>query len=84
MANYDNTNTGGLFTQDNVGDKRPDYKGTINFEGQEKELAGWIRVSKKNGSKFLSLKVQDKWVKPEAKQDAYNKSNFVADEEMPF
>ena len=84
MANYDNTNTGVLFKQDNVGDKRPDYKGTIHFEGQEKELAGWIRVSKKDGSKFLSLKVQEKWVKPEAKQDVYNKANFVVDEEMPF
>ena len=56
MAEYDNKNTFVLFKNDKQGnDKRPDYSGTIVLEdGTEKQLAAWIRESKKDGSKFMS------------------------------
>jgi uncharacterized protein (DUF736 family) len=58
MSQYDNTNTGALFSNDK-GDnpKRPDYKGKLNYEGQEISVSGWIKESK-NGKKYLSLKLQ--------------------------
>lgn len=57
MADYDNTNTGVLFKNNQEGNaSRPWYKGKINIEGREYELAAWVRESKKDGSKFLSLK----------------------------
>jgi hypothetical protein len=71
---YDNTNTFTLFKNDK-GDnpKRPDYTGTLNSEGVEFRLSGWIREGK-NG-KFISgsVQVKDGDVKPAAK-----------DEDVPF
>lgn len=60
---YDNTNSGALFINDKKTpapeDKRPDYKGNLNVNGVELDLAAWKRVSQK-GTKFLSVKVSAK------------------------
>jgi uncharacterized protein (DUF736 family) len=61
--NYDNTNTGVLFTNKKSMDNHPDVKGKININGVEYELAGWTKQSDKIG-KFLSLKVSP-MTKPE-------------------
>ena len=63
---YDNKNTGVLFANDKNGnDKAPDYSGSFeDANGVEKDLAAWVRTAK-SGKKFLSIKVSDKWVKPE-------------------
>ena len=62
MAEYDNKNTFVLFKNDKQGnDKRPDYTGTLVLEdGTEKQLAAWIRESKKDGSKFMSGTISEK------------------------
>ena len=76
MSNYDNTNTGILFKND-IGDnpKRPAYKGKIDINGTEYQLAGWLREGK--SGKFISLKIDDKaTAKPAAKVDD--------DSEIPF
>lgn len=57
---YDNTNSGVLFKNDKNGnEKRPDYKGSININGQDFFLSSWIRVDK-SGNKFMSLKAEPK------------------------
>ncbi len=63
---YDNTNSGVLFKNDfKTSDSHPDYKGNFtDADGEEKELAGWIRKTK-NGKMMLSIKVSDKWQKEE-------------------
>lgn len=59
MAEYDNTNRGSFFiNEDKKTDKAPDYSGTLNVEGKEYRLAGWKRESK-NGKKFLSLQISE-------------------------
>ena len=65
---YDNTNTGILFKND-TGDnpKRPAYKGKIDVNGTEYQLAGWLREGK--SGKFISLKIDDKANKPAPKND---------------
>lgn len=61
MADYDNELSGVLFKNDQKGnDKAPWYRGKIQIGGQEYELAAWLRESKKDGSKFLSLKATRK------------------------
>ena len=61
MTEYDDTNRGVLFREtDKRNEKAPDYKGKLNVEGKEYELAGWIRVSKA-GNKFLSVSVSEPW-----------------------
>ena len=55
---YDNTNRGVLFKNDDKDeDNQPDYKGKINFGGQDCWLSAWIKTSK-TGSKFMSLSVK--------------------------
>ena len=58
---YDNLNRGALFNcrADKKSDDDRDYSGTINIEGREYWLSGWLKVSKK-GTKFVSLAVKAK------------------------
>jgi hypothetical protein len=58
---YDNTNRGSLFKNDRKElDTHPDYNGSINIEGRDYWLNGWIKESKKDGKKFFSLSVKPK------------------------
>lgn len=101
MSNYDNTNTGALFKNDKGGnDKRPDRRGTINIEGVEYKISGWLRTPKNGGDQFLSIKAeradsqqqpgrdrtpQDAYKKqPESNQPAKNDSSWVDDDLPPF
>lgn len=57
---YDNTNTGALFkAKERATDKHPEYSGTINVDGKEYWLAGWVNEAK-SGQKYFSLKVKPK------------------------
>jgi len=60
MTEFDNTNRGALFRNDDKdGDNDRDYSGTPNVEGVEYWLSGWVKISKK-GTKFLSLSAKPK------------------------
>lgn len=88
---WDNTNKGVLFKAKlpKKSDKHPDYSGTINVEGKEFWLNGWVKTSK-NGNKFFSLSTTPK--KPVynegQKIDKTEESNEFVDEkiddEIPF
>lgn len=55
MSNYDNTNRGALFKNDNKKtDKHPDYQGSINVEGTERYLSAWISKAK-SGKTYMSI-----------------------------
>ena len=62
---YDNTNTGMLARNERKEkDKHPDYRGSINVEGREYWLSGWLKEGKSGGKmegkKFFSLSVEPK------------------------
>jgi len=58
---YDNTNRGSLFKNDRKElDNHPDYNGSINIDGKDFWLNGWLKESKKDGKKFFSLSVKPK------------------------
>jgi hypothetical protein len=64
---YDNTNRGMLGRNTNKqSDKHPDYSGTININGTDYWLSGWLKEGK-NG-KFFSLAVKEKETKKPAKK----------------
>jgi hypothetical protein len=57
---FDNTNRGALFRNtEKDGDNDRDYSGTINVNGQEFWISGWVKVSK-TGKKFLSVAIRPK------------------------
>ena len=65
---YDNTNKGALFRNDDKDpndDRDRDYLGSINVDGTDYWISGYVRTSK-SGRKFLSLSVKPKQDKPPA------------------
>lgn len=74
---YDNTNTGVLFKNESDNEKAPNYKGKVNVDGREYQLAAWIRTAK-SGNKFMSLKLS------EMNENGSAKPAPKQDEEIPF
>ena len=61
MQKFDNKNTGALFKNENKqSEKHADYRGEVNAGGVDYWLDGWIRTSKKSGTKFISFKLKPK------------------------
>lgn len=77
---YDNTNRGALFRNDDKqSDTHPDYKGSINVGGREFWLSAWLKESKK-GQKYMSLSVKPK----EASQAQTTQPAEEFDDDLPF
>ena len=78
------SNSGNVFknTYKKEGDKTPDYKGKVNVNGKEMELAMWISEGK-NG-KYFSLKFQETYVKPEVTDNFETKSINEDADSLPF
>lgn len=87
MADFDNTNRGALFINDKKepGDKKPDRTGSLNVDGVEYFIDGWIRKSQA-GATFLSLSVKRKQAaKPAQKPVQRPSSGFDDfDNDPPF
>jgi hypothetical protein len=81
---YDNTNRGALFNERDrkTKDNDRDYSGSINIEGAEYWLSGWVRTSKKSGKKYLSLSIKPKVEKPA--ESAKKSPAQDLDDEIPF
>lgn len=65
MSNFDNTNRGVLFVNDRKepGSTKPDRTGSLNVDGVEYFLDGWIKKSNA-GATFLSVSVKRKDKQP--------------------
>ena len=86
MADYDNTNTGAIFVNDKkTSDKHPDRKGSLNVNGEEFWLSGWLKKDK-NGNPFMSLAVtpKEQQAAPTAKQVPSARNGAAFDDEIPF
>lgn len=87
MSNYDNTNRGTLGrNKRKEKDSHPDFRGSINVEGVDFWLSGWVKES--NGRKFFSLSVKRKEEAPgpakKAREQAELERISQGDEEIPF
>lgn len=75
---YDNTNTGALFKNERKDtEKFPDYRGTININGVDYDLAGWVKTAKKSGKPFLSLKVSEPRQRSESSEPQPEENPFL-------
>jgi len=78
---YDNTNRGMLMkNQNKTADNHPDYSGSLNVNGVDHWLSGWLKESK-NGNKFFSLSVKPKDQKPQRPKKQVEED---PDEKIPF
>jgi len=60
-STYDNTNKGILGRNDRKTlDTHPDFSGSINIEGREFWLSGWVKERKDGSGRFFSLSVKPK------------------------
>lgn len=82
---YDNNNSGVLFKNDfKQSENQPDYKGSFtDANGEEKDLAAWVRKTKA-GKMMLSVKVSDKFVKPDSEQGKPFNDAIPDDSDIPF
>lgn len=58
-------NTGSIFRNSykKEGDKQPEYKGKINVNGEEWEIALWLAESKDGKTKYFSAAISEPWKK---------------------
>lgn len=80
MSNFDNTNTG-IIGKNNRKEKdsHPDITGSINVEGTEFFLNGWLKERKDGSGKFYSLTVKRKEAAPAPKAQA-----SIDESDVPF
>lgn len=67
---YDNTNKGIISKNDRKEkDTHPDIRGSINFEGVECWLDGWMKTKNDGYGKFYSLSIKRKVEQKELRQE---------------
>jgi hypothetical protein len=83
MSNFDNTNRGSIWKNDNKeSETHPDFKGSINVEGKEFWLSAWRRKEGANPkAPALSFSVQPKEAKVEDTKPA---ASEFQDDSIPF
>lgn len=77
MAKFEHRNgSGTLFPNDyKEASNHPDYKGELKTpEGKVYEVAGWVKQGQKGD--FISLNIQEPYVKKESGNDIPDNNNF--------
>ena len=75
------TNTGAIFKNDKkTNEKQPDYKGKVNVNGKEMEVALWLKEGK--AGKFFSASFSEPYVSPEAMERRPIGDSI--DDDLPF
>ena len=83
-------NTGAIFKNDNKkADNHPDYKGKVNVNGKEMEVALWMKTSAK-GVKFMSASFSEPYIKTDEPQITGTLKQVIvkeygdANDDLPF
>jgi len=80
-------NSGAIFKNDNKKtDNHPDYKGKVNVNGKDMEIALWLKTSG-SGVKFMSAQFSEPFVKTEPqiqRNEPQIKEYGDANDDLPF
>lgn len=77
-------NRGALFRNDKQGnDKRPDYKGPLDVNGEEWVASAWLETAK-SGVKYLSLSIEPKRGGQRDEQAQGGGGGAPLDDSIPF
>jgi hypothetical protein len=83
-STYDNTNKGILGRNDRKTlDTHPDFSGSINVEGREYWLSGWVKERKDGSGRFFSLSVKPKDADAVIRREV-NAIKADLDDDIPF
>jgi uncharacterized protein (DUF736 family) len=71
------TNTGAIFKNDKkTSQNQPDYRGKVNVNGKEMEIALWVKTSSA-GNSYFSASFSEPYVAPQTQP-------VVANDDLPF
>jgi uncharacterized protein (DUF736 family) len=74
-------NTGAIFKNDKkTNEKQPDYRGKVNVNGKEMEIALWLKESSK-GTKYFSCSFSEPYVNDQPKQVH---TQVIEKDDLPF
>ena len=75
-------NTGAIFKNDKkTSETHPDYKGKVNVNGKDMEVALWLKESK-TGMKYFSATFQEPYVRPVLTEIPLKVDD--SDDDLPF
>ena len=75
-------NTGAIFKNDKkTAETHPDYKGKVNVNGADMEVALWLKTSQA-GKKYFSATFQEPYVKPVLTEIPLKVDD--SDDDLPF
>ena len=76
-------NSGAIFKNNyKKAETHPDYKGKMNVDGKDKEVALWVRETK-NGEKFFSMAISEPY-KPQPMEHQDLQPTQGQDDDLPF
>jgi uncharacterized protein (DUF736 family) len=74
-------NSGAIFKNDKkTNEKHPDYRGKVNVNGKEMEIALWLKESSK-GTKYFSCSFSEPYVNESPKQVH---TQIIEKDDLPF
>ena len=73
-------NTGAIFKNDKKQGNQPDYRGKVNVNGKEMEIALWLKESSK-GTKYFSCSFSEPYVNDQPKQVH---TQIIEKDDLPF
>jgi uncharacterized protein (DUF736 family) len=78
------TNTGAIFKNDKkTNEKQPDYKGKVNVNGKEMEIALWVKTSSA-GNTYFSASFSEPYVAPTNNVVSNVPVNDAINDDLPF
>ena len=77
-------NSGAIFKNEKKQkETHPDYNGTINVDGVDKQISLWVKESK-NGLKYFSVSIQEPYKNAEGITNEHAIKVSKQEEDLPF